>query len=196
MFLQRFASLELLGENMKNFVSFATTLLLVLVVGIATSCSKNENNKAAGENAIAASSKEEALSESEVVDIVNAVNEKDVAKVTAMLQTNPKLVKAKFTAGGPYSGWPLLMIATTQGSKPIVELLLNFGADVNEKNDSSEVALHYAALKGHKDIVQILLDHHADVNVKNDAEATPLAAAIEAKKPEIIAVLKQHGAKE
>jgi ankyrin repeat protein len=174
-----------------NSMKPITTLLLALTVCIATSCSKSESEKSAG-----ASSKTETLPESEVVDIVNAVSAKDVAKVTAMLQANPKLVKAKFTAGGPVSGWPLLMIAAKEGSKPLVELLLSSGADVNEKNYSSEVALHYAALKGHKDIVQILLDHKADVNVKNDADATPLAAASSDGKPDIIALLKQHGAKE
>lgn len=165
------------------------TLLLILTVYIATSCSKSD-----GDKSTAASSKAETFSESEVVDIVNAVNAKDVAKVTAMLQANPKLVSAKFTAGGPVSGWPLLMIAAKDGSKPLVELLLSSGADVNEKNYSSEVALHYAALGGHQDIVQILLDHKADVNVKNDADATPLAAASSAGKTDIIALLKQHGA--
>ena len=115
----------------------------------------------------------------------------DVTKVQALLQTNPKLVGAVSDRG-----WPLLMVASQRGSKPIVELLLSSGADVNAKNYSSEVALHYAALHGHKEIVQILLDHRADVTIKNDVGTTPLSGAMSAGKSDIVALLKQHGAKE
>lgn len=168
-----------------------TTLLLAITITFITSCSRSGDD-----GAQASTSKEEAFPEQQVLDILNAVNAKDVAKVTTILQTNPKLVRAKFTRGGPVDGWPMLMIAASQGDKPMVELLLRSGADVNDKNYSNEVALHYAALHGHKEIVQLLVDHKADVNVKNDADATPLAAATSAGKPDIIALLKQHGAKE
>lgn len=168
-----------------------TTLLLAITVTITTSCSKSGNDGQQSGN-----SKQEKFPEAQVVDIVNAVNAKDVAKVTALLQTNPKLVRAKFTSGGPVDGWPLLMIAAKEGDQAMVELLLRSGADVNDKNNSNEVALHYAALHGHKEIVQLLIDHKADVNVKNDADATPLAAAAGAGKSDIVALLKQAGAKE
>jgi len=167
------------------------TLVLAIAVTIGTSCSKSGR-----EAQQAGSSKQETFPESQVVDIVNAVNAKDVAKVTTMLQTNPRLVRAKFTSGGPVDGWPLLMIAAKEGDKPMLELLLRSGADVNDKNNSGEVALHYAASGGYKDIVQILLDHKADVNVKNDAEATPLSIAASAGKRDVVALLKQRGAKE
>jgi hypothetical protein len=164
-------------------------LLLALALTFTTSCSKSSDGSQSG------SADKEALPENQVDDIVNAVNAKDVAKATTMLQANPKLVKAKFTRGGPWGGWPLLMIAARQGDKPMVELLLRSGADVNDKNFSSEVPLHYAAHYGHQEIVQLLIDHKADVNVKNDAEATPLSLASSAGKTDIVALLKQHGAK-
>lgn len=166
-------------------------LLLAFAAALTASCSRNGDD-----GPPPGGYKAEVLPEDQVVDIVNAVNAKDVAKVTALLQTNPKLVGAKFTRGGPLDGWPLLMIAASQGDKPMVELLLRSGADVNDENYSSEVALHYAALHGHKEIVQLLIEHKADVNVKNDAGATPLAAATSAGKAEIVALLKQHGTKE
>ena len=168
-----------------------TTLILAVSAAAITSCSKSGNDTSQ-----AGSSKEEVFSEQQVLDIVNAVNAKDAAKVTTILQTNPKLVRAKFTRGGPVDGWPLLMIAASQGDKPMVEILLGSGADVNDKNYSSEVALHYAALHGHKEIVQLLLDHKADVNVKNDAGATALSGATSEGKTDIVTLLKQHGAKE
>jgi ankyrin repeat protein len=161
-----------------------TTLLLALIVSLTSSCSKSGTD-ANG------SSKAQALPASQVADIVNAVDASDVDKAKTLLQANPKLIGAVSD-----QGWPLLLIASQHGSKPMVELLLSSGADVNAKNSSGEVALDYAALHGHKEIVQILLDHHADVNIKNDAGATPLSAAMSAGKSDIVALLKQHGAKE
>src|SRR5437762_2519965 len=112
-------------------MKMVTALLLALTIALATSCSKG-----GGDGSQSGSSKQEVFPENQVVDIVNAVNAKDVAKATAMLQANPKLVRAKFTSGGPVDGWPLLMIAASQGDKPMVELLLGAGADVNDQNYS------------------------------------------------------------
>jgi ankyrin repeat protein len=161
-----------------------TTLLLAFLVGMASSCSKNGADAQSG-------SKGQALHEGRVADMVNAVDASELDKVKGLLQSNPKLIGAVSD-----QGWPMLLIASQHGSKPMVELLLSAGADANAKNYSGEVALDYAALHGHKEIVQILLDHHADVNIKNDAGATPLAAAVSAGKSDIVALLKEHGAKE
>jgi ankyrin repeat protein len=136
------------------------------------------------------------LPEQDVVDVVNAVAQGDAKKVEAMLKGNAKLVHAKFAGGGPFDGWPLLTIASRDGRRPLVELLLKSGAGVNEKNNSGEVALHYAAANGHKAVVEVLLKHKADVNVRNDADATPLAVAQAGGKKDVVALLKKHGAKE
>ena len=168
-----------------------TILLLAVSTTITTSCFKSATDAPKK-----TSSKEEVFPETQVVDIVNAANAKDVAKVTALLQANPKLVRAKFTSGGPVNGWPLLMIAAEHGDKPMVELFLRSGADVNDKNYDGEVALHYAASGGYKDIVQTLLDHKADLNIKSEIGVTPLKLAASSGKSDIVALLKQHGAKE
>lgn len=168
-------------------------LLFILAVAIVTSCSKSDNSDF---SPLPGSSPDAALPGEQVNEIVNAVSAGDVTKVTLLLQSNPKLVGAKFVSGGPYSGWPLVMIAARQGNKPLVELLVLSGADVNEKNLSGEVALHYAASQGHKEIVQFLLDQKAEVNVKNDADATPLSVALSAGKADVAALLRQHGAKD
>jgi uncharacterized protein len=162
------------------------TLLMGSLASVATSCSKSGGG----------SSTEAALPEAQVVEIVNAVDAKDLTKVSSLLQANPKLVSAEFTGGGPDNDCPLLMIAADKDDKPMVELLLHGGANVNGKNDDGEVALHYAALHGYTDIVQILLDHNADVNVKSEIGATPLSIAEKSGKSDVVALLKQHGAKE
>jgi len=161
-------------------------LLMASLAGVAASCSKS-----GGE-----SSPEAALPEAQVVEIVNAVDAKDLTKVSSLLQANPKLVSAEFTGGGPDNDCPLLMIAADKGDKAMVELLLRYGANVDARNDDGEAALHYAALEGYTDIAQTLLDHHADVNIKSEIGATPLSLAEKAGKSDVVALLKQHGAKE
>ena len=139
---------------------------------------------------------DEDVPEEQVVDAIKAVAEGEVKKVEAMLKKTPKLVHAKFQGGGPYGGWPLLMIASRDGRKPMVELLLKSGAKVDDKNQSGETALHYAAAHGHKAVVEVLLKNKANVNARNDADATPLALAQGAGKQDVVALLKKHGAKE
>jgi ankyrin repeat protein len=161
-------------------------LALSVIVGVATAWAAPAPVRAADAEP----------TEREVLDVVNAVDKGEAKKVEAMLKKNPKLVDAKFTSGGQYNGWPLLMIASRQGHKPVVELLLKSGAKVNDTNLSSETALHYAAAHGHKAVAELLLKNKADVNVRNDGDATPLAVAQAAGKQDLVTLLKKHGAKE
>jgi hypothetical protein len=136
----------------------------------------------------------DAISQQEVTDIIGALNAKDVEKVKQILAAKPQMIKAKETNGGPVSGWPLLMIAAAAGDKPMVEMLLDSGADVNDKNLSNETPLIHAAFNGHKEVVELLLAKGADVNVKNHAEATALSAAMSGNHPDVADLLRQHGA--
>jgi uncharacterized protein len=161
--------------------------ILTVLLALASACSKQEK---------AAAAEADNLPEQQVIDIVNGVSSKNLAQVTALLKTNPKLVGAKFQNGGPVNGWPLLVIAASGNDKPMVELLLRSGAKVNDVNYSGETALHYAAGKGFTDIVKILINNKADVNARTEIDMTPLKLAAGAGKSDIVALLKQHGAKE
>ena len=168
------------------------TLLLffgVTVVLLFGGCSKNGSE--AGQAAMAV----EELPEQEVVDIVNAVNGKNVAQAGALLKKNPKLVGATFENGGPVNGWPLLVIAASNNDKAMVELLLRSGADVNAVNYSGEAAIHYAVVRGAKEIVGLLIAKKAEVNAKTEIGVTPLKTATSSGKNDIAAMLKAAGAK-
>jgi ankyrin repeat protein len=175
-----------------KLLNTSRTLVAALVCIASVSCSKDDGSASPH----AAGTSTDALPEAQVVDIVNAVSAGDAEKARTMLDANPKLVKAQLNAGGTYSGWPLIVIAASNGNQPIVERLLAAGADANEKNSSNEAALHYAARGGHKGIVELLIAHNADVNAKSDAEATPLLAATAAGKTDVAGLLRAHGAKE
>jgi ankyrin repeat protein len=167
---------------MKTFLTILLTLALISTV----SCSKKKSSSA----------NQEAFTEADSDAIYMAIVDNNVAKVDDMLKANPKLVDAMFLRGGPHGGWPLIVIASSNGNKPIAEMLISYGANINAKNYSSETALLYAAAKGHKEIVEILLAHGADPNVKNDADATALSIATSQGNTEIANLLRQHGAKE
>ena len=77
--------------------------------------------------------------------------------------------------GGKIKDSSALTIASHKGRADLVKLLLQNGADVNERGvasidedpeDLEGTALHLIE-KGRKDILQILLDHGADVNQKD-----------------------------
>ena len=162
-------------------------------------CDKPQASNSNSSNSGPSQSTAEKLPEQQVIDIVKATTEGDTAKVKSLLTSNPKLINAKFTSGGPVDGWPLLMIAAKFGHKPIAELLIASGANVNDENYSGETALMYASRYGQKDIVELLLKNHADPNAKNDADATALGAAKSSDKPDknaIIELLQKYGAKQ
>ena len=48
-------------------------------------------------------------------------------------------------------------------------LLLEHKTDVNAKDESGWIALHWAAKNGYETVVQLLLDHKTDVNAKDES---------------------------
>ena len=59
-------------------------------------------------------------------------------------------------------GWSLLILAASKGHRPIIDLLLRAGADINA-SQSLWTPVAFAALAGHTRVVEHLLDHSADV---------------------------------
>ncbi len=97
----------------------------------------------------------------------------------------------------PYKedGYTLLMLASNKGSKDIVELLLNNGADITLKNKNKQTALDIATQEGHPEIVALLKN---PANIKGEVKATESLAISETKKidknslsPELFAKAKE-----
>lgn len=86
-----------------------------------------------------------------------------------------------------------LHFAVMKGNRPIVELLVTRGADVNSRTKNGTTPLHTAVLYARLEIAEFLVGKGANVNAASVSGATPLALAIAAKNEPIAARLKALG---
>lgn len=88
-----------------------------------------------------------------------------------------------------------LMMACTNGSAPMIDLLLAHGASANETNSLGTTALMLAAASGNAAAVQTLLDHGADPNATEKTHGqTALDFAANFNRSEVISLLIAHHA--
>jgi len=81
--------------------------------------------------------------------------------------------------------WPdksPLFLAVEHGNEKMIDLLLAYGADINQKGElipaaADYSAIHYAAYKGDTELALLLLDKGADVNIRGANKRTPLHKA-------------------
>lgn len=60
-----------------------------------------------------------------------------------------------------------LQIASARGDIECIKMLLQHGADINNKDDSGCAPLHFAILNDKEDSVKVLLHYGADIHLKN-----------------------------
>lgn len=102
--------------------------------------------------------------------LFDAIANHDLAELKTLLAADKTLAKA---ADG--SGSSPLMHAAASGTVPIMQALVDAGADVNAKNSRAATALHWAAGDAAK--VKLLLLNGASVDAKTVEGRTPLFAA-------------------
>lgn len=94
-----------------------------------------------------------------------------------------------------YKLYTPLLTAVQHGDKAlnIVELLLERGADPQDRDYVNRTALHLAAANKGAKTIELLLERGADANAQDDNQRTPLHAAVQYKCP-VIDLLLENGA--
>lgn len=87
-----------------------------------------------------------------------------------------------------------LILACRRGNVDLIDLLLEFGADVNHRNKKGSCPLIAAAMKGFRDICLKLLDKGADVNAETENRDTALSLATWQNQTEAALLLMDRGA--
>lgn len=87
-----------------------------------------------------------------------------------------------------------LYIAIDTVETAVVKVLLESGADPNQKYRFGNTPLHLAAKNGSEDILNLLIAAGADVNAKNDEKKTPLNLAMENYHKKVCTLLLDAGA--
>ena len=120
--------------------------------------------------------------------------------------SNPKIVKLFLSKGCTANDFFILSeyncerksrplhAAIMKGKIETVKILLNCGADVNQKNLLGETPLYLACMEGLIDIAVILLKNNSLVNVITKNNKSPLYEAIELCDPDIVKLLLENGA--
>ena len=72
-------------------------------------------------------------------------------------------------------------MAIQEGREAVVNTLLNGGADINQRNNNEETALHMAVRRGDAMLVNTLLDRGTDIHQRNNTGETALLIAVRSR---------------
>ena len=125
-------------------------------------------------------------------EIIKAAKHGSVELAMTLLASDRGLLEAR-----DQDGSTPLHCAVWKGHLPMVEALVNAGADVNAQNENDHwgtTPLHAAAHANQAAIAQLLIDRGANVNAKDREGRTPLFHTTFHKAKAVAKVLERHGA--
>ena len=96
-----------------------------------------------------------------------------------------------------FSKWSPLHSAAHYGDLEMVQILLDYGADIGALDKNGSSPLHCAShgfFDGSRDVVRLLLDQGADPNLQTQNASTPLHLALQHGKIEIARLLVERAA--
>ena len=103
--------------------------------------------------------------------------------------------KSSVEPRGVYDNTPLHSVAY-YGDLEMVQILLEYGVDVNAQNENGHTALDFASRGGHRNdpsVAQLLIANGADPNIPNWKGITPLHHASMCGRIEIVRLLIENG---
>ncbi|MCL6250384.1 ankyrin repeat domain-containing protein [Altererythrobacter sp. KTW20L] len=129
--------------------------------------------------------------QSEGAQFLKAVQDRDGAKVTEMLDVPGSTVVNARDIG---TGRSAMHIAVARRDSVWIDFLYQQGANVNVADNSGVTPLMQAVQLGFIEGVSKLLAHGARIDVTNNSGETPLMYAVHARNLELMRVLLQAGA--
>ena len=105
-------------------------------------------------------------------NLYDAIRSSDFLTVKSFLDKKKKRID--INAPDPVFKMPPLHIAALFGKTKVVELLLNRGANIQQRDGGKRTALHSAAFLGRIGVVKILLDRGIDVSIRGDDDDTAM----------------------
>lgn len=125
------------------------------------------------------------------VQLLDAAKAGDLDTVQRIVAANPHTVNCRDLDGRHSTP---LHFAAGYNRVPVVEFLLEHGAEVYASDKGGLVPLHNACSYGHYEVTELLVKHGANVNVADLWKFTPLHEAAAKGKYEIVKLLLKHGA--
>ncbi|KAJ5832569.1 hypothetical protein N7474_000880 [Penicillium riverlandense] len=122
------------------------------------------------------------------------------ALVWAATTGNMSTVKSSLAQGGNpratnHHLQPPLWLAARNGHKEVVEVLLNYGADIEIRSPTGLTPLAIASREGRDEVMELLLHRGAKVDTETTDHSTPLLWALRTGATDAVTILLSHGAK-
>jgi hypothetical protein len=127
-------------------------------------------------------------------NLIHFTEKDDYNKVELLLiaGVNPNCA---FSDSNKFIHYPIYE-AVAKGNVKMLELLLSYGVNVNQRLNNEMTALLFAVVDNKKEVVKFLIEKGADVNLKNIAKLNARYYAKENKNEEILQILINAGAEE
>lgn len=111
----------------------------------------------------------------------------DIAAVKRILDEDPSLINVRDA-----KNLTPLHVAASRGKEQVIELLLDYGADVHgPTGEDTWTPVVFASYRGHIDAVRVLVEHGAGLT---ESDGNPIHYAGQRKHKEICRLLVEHGA--
>jgi uncharacterized protein len=119
----------------------------------------------------------------------------EFAELVKRYRGSPEFLSTELTDSNQrgMTGDTLLHAAAVRGVVHDVEVLVEYGAEVDALGDLGNTALHYAASRGFYEIVKKMLQHGARRSIKNEFGQTALDLAKLNRHQSVVRALEKSG---
>jgi ankyrin repeat protein len=126
--------------------------------------------------------------------VVNAIETGDVRLVAKWIASRPRDAPMCVCVPGVREPFSPLVLAARVGRIDIVEMFLQSGVSINDRDFDGETAVHAATDSGHLTVVEWLIEQGADLSLRDERQRTALGLAIDMHKEPLVIALIRAGA--